>query len=393
MNESKSKRSWRRRGRKGEPQPQAWTKKARDDIYTRRQAGEHWETICSDYPERTRAAMQQQYSAMKRIRDAASARSSESTIETDSDTETENGVENGPELLTAHDSHMADDDPQERSAQPISSKSAGLAIQLSHIRGKPIRETLLKRKAECLQTEPCSPAKRGGYLSSEQSEASSFKFPEPVVDLKGLDGPAAIPGILFSPEDITEGIENFKTLSAAFNKERAAQKEAFEAGLRRATRRANEAENRLRDLTQRYATQTKAEAEANAEKHRKELESVKSDHSSEGLKTALEAFSSEHSSAVIKFEAVRNRHDDVSKSIAKFIEDMEDKTIKEIKLAAIGIEKEIRSVLDESGQAATELVKAGKTVERFQKVCADTSKEKEVVAGNSEHEAIKDDKN
>lgn len=337
--------------------------------------------------------MQQQYSAMKRVRDAASARSSESTIETDSDTETDNGVENDPELLTAHDSHMADVDPLERSAQPISSKSAALATQLSHTRGKPIREALLKRKAECLQIEPCSPAKRGGYLSSEQSEASSFKFSEPVVDLKGLDGPAAIPGILFSPEDITEGIKNFKTLSAAFNKERTAQKEAFDAGLRRATRRANEAENRLRDLTQRYATQIKAEAEANAEKLRKELASVRSDHSSEGLKTALEAFSSEHSSAVIKCEAARNRHDDMSKSIARFIEDMEDKTIKEIKIAAIGIEKEIRSVFDESGQAATELIKAGKTVERFSKVFADTSNEKEFVAGNSEHEAIKDDKN
>lgn len=337
--------------------------------------------------------MQQQYSAMKRIRDAASARSSESTIETDSDTETENGVDNDPELLTAHDSHMADDDPLERSAQPISSKSPGLATQISHTRGKPIREALLKRKAECLQTESCSPAKRGEYLSSEQSEASSFKFSEPVVDLKGLNGQAATHGILFSPEDITEGIENFKTLSAAFNKERTAQKEAFEAGLRRATRRANEAENRLRDLTQRYATQTKVEAEANAEKLRKELANVKSNHSSEGLETVLKVFSSEHSSAVTKCEAVRNRHDDVSKSIAKFIEEMEDKTIKEIKIAAIGIEKEIRSVLDESGQAAMELIKAGKVVERFQQVCADASNAKEFVAGNAKHEAIKDDKN
>lgn len=337
--------------------------------------------------------MQQQYSAMKRIRDAASARSSESTIETDSDTETENGVENDPEVLTAHDSHVADGDPLERSTQPIPSKSPGLAAQVSHTHGKSIREALLKRKAECIQNESCSPAKRGAYFSSEQSEASSFKFSEPVADLKGLDGHAATPGVLFSPEDITEGIENFKNLSAVLNKERIAQKEAFEAGLRRATRRANEAENRLRDLTQQYATQTKVEAEANAEKLRKELANVKSDHSSEGLKAALKAFSSEHSSAVTKCEAVRNRHDDVSKCIAKFIEDMEDKTIQEIKIAAIEIEKEIRSVLDESGQAATELIKAGKAMERFQKVYADASKVKEFAAGNSGHEAIKDDKN
>ena len=82
MKQSRPKRTWRgRRGRRaGESQPQAWTKKARDDIYARRQAGEHWETIypvwrrfatlnCvlsadlkKDYPDRTRAAMQQQYS-------------------------------------------------------------------------------------------------------------------------------------------------------------------------------------------------------------------------------------------------------------------------------------------------------------------------------------------
>lgn len=55
MKESRPKRTWRgRRGRRaGESQPQAWTKKARDDIYARRQAGEHWETI---YPVWRRSA-------------------------------------------------------------------------------------------------------------------------------------------------------------------------------------------------------------------------------------------------------------------------------------------------------------------------------------------------
>ena len=386
MNESKSKKTWRRRGRKGEPQPQAWTKKARDDIYARRQAGEHWETICLDYPERTRAAMQQQYSAMKRIRDAASAQSSESTFESDSDSETENGAQNDPEVLTVHDSHMADGDLLEESARPTPSKSPGLAPQALHTYGKPIREAPLKRKAECIQPESCSSAKRGEYFISEQSEAYSSRFCEPLAGLPGLDGQVAASGILFSTEDIVKGIENFKNLCAAFNKERTAQKEAFEAGLRRATRRANEAENKLRDVTQQYATQTKVEAEANAEKLRKELANVKSDRPSEGLKTALKAFSSEHSSAVIKCEAIRYRHDDVRKSIAKFIADMEDMTINEIKTAAIGIEKEIHSALNQSGQAVMELIKAGKVVEGFQKVFADASKAREPAAGKSEHE-------
>lgn len=388
MNESKSKKTWRRRGRKGEPQPQAWTKKARDDIYARRQAGEHWETICLDYPERTRAAMQQQYSAMKRIRDAASVQSSESTFESDSDSETENGVEIDREVLTVHDSHMADGDALEGSARPTPSKSPGLAPQASYTQGKPIREVPLKRKAECTQPESCSPAKRGGHFASGQSEAYSFRSSEPVAGLKGLDSQAAAPGLLFSPEDIAKGIENFNNLSTAFNKEKAAQKEAFEAGLRRATRRANEAENRLRDVTQHYAAQTKAEAEANAEKLRKELANAKPDHPSEDLKTALKAFSSEHSSAMTKCEAVQIRSDDVRKSIAKFIEDMDEMTIKEIKSTAIGIEKEIHSVLD---QAVMELVKAGKVVEGFQKVFADASKPREPAAGKSEHEATKDD--
>ena len=386
MKKSKSKVTWRRRGRKGEPQPQAWTKKARDDIYGRRQAGEHWETICLDYPERTRAAMQQQYSAMKRIHNAASAQSSESTFESDSDSETENGVENDPEVLTILDGPMVDGDSPEGSARPMPSKLPGIAPQASHTHGNPIREAPLKRKAECIQPEWCSPAKRGEYFTSEQSEAYSFRFSEPFAGLKAMDGQAAVPGILFSPEDIAKGIANFKHLSAAFNKEKTAQKEIFEAGLRRATRRANEAENRLRDVTQQYATQTKVEAEANAEKLRKELANIKSDHSSEGLKTALKAFSSEHSSAVTKSEAIRNKHDDVRKSLAQFIEHMEDTTTKEVKTAAIGIQKEIHSALDQSGQAVMELIKAGRVVEGFQNVFADVSKAREPAAGKSEHE-------
>lgn len=330
--------------------------------------------------------MQQQYSAMKRIRDAASARSSESTFESDSDSETENGVENDLEGLTVHDSHMADGYPLEGSARATPSQSPGLAPHAFQTHHKPIREVSLKRKAECIQPESCSPAKRGEQFLSEQPGAYSFRFSEPLADLKGLGAQAAAPGLLFSPEDIVKGIENFKNLSAAFNKENTAQKEAFEAGLRRATRRANEAENRLRDVTQQYATQTKAETEANAEKHRKELANVKSDHPSEGLKTALKAFSSEQVSAVTKCEAIRNRHDDVSRSIAKFIENMEEMTKKEIKTAVIGIEKEFHSVLDQSGQAVMELIKVGKVLDGFQKVFADASKARGPAAGKSEHE-------
>ncbi|KAL8847478.1 MAG: hypothetical protein Q9221_007471 [Calogaya cf. arnoldii] len=40
----------------------AWPKEERDDIYNRRQKGEKWDTICLGYPDRSKHAMQQQYS-------------------------------------------------------------------------------------------------------------------------------------------------------------------------------------------------------------------------------------------------------------------------------------------------------------------------------------------
>ncbi|KAL8884166.1 MAG: hypothetical protein Q9192_006912, partial [Flavoplaca navasiana] len=40
----------------------AWPTEERDDIYNRRQEGEKWDTICLDYPHRSKHAMQQQYS-------------------------------------------------------------------------------------------------------------------------------------------------------------------------------------------------------------------------------------------------------------------------------------------------------------------------------------------
>ncbi|KAL8830805.1 MAG: hypothetical protein Q9191_001235 [Dirinaria sp. TL-2023a] len=43
-----------------------WTPEERADLFNRRQIGEDWETICRDYPTRTRHAMQQQYSVEKR---------------------------------------------------------------------------------------------------------------------------------------------------------------------------------------------------------------------------------------------------------------------------------------------------------------------------------------
>ncbi|KAL9035325.1 MAG: hypothetical protein Q9214_006635, partial [Letrouitia sp. 1 TL-2023] len=44
----------------------AWSLEDREDVYRRRTDGERWESICSDYPNRSKHAMQQQYSIMKK---------------------------------------------------------------------------------------------------------------------------------------------------------------------------------------------------------------------------------------------------------------------------------------------------------------------------------------
>ncbi|KAL8789116.1 MAG: hypothetical protein Q9195_006982 [Heterodermia aff. obscurata] len=43
-----------------------WTLAERDDLFKRRQHGEDWESICQDYPTRSRHALQQQYSVEKK---------------------------------------------------------------------------------------------------------------------------------------------------------------------------------------------------------------------------------------------------------------------------------------------------------------------------------------
>ncbi|KAL8780273.1 MAG: hypothetical protein Q9213_006549 [Squamulea squamosa] len=48
------------------PKSNAWPTEERDDIFNRRQKGEKWDTICVDYPYRSKHAMQQQYSIMKK---------------------------------------------------------------------------------------------------------------------------------------------------------------------------------------------------------------------------------------------------------------------------------------------------------------------------------------
>ena len=70
--------------------------------------------------------------------------------------------------------------------------------------------------------------------------------------------------MIFYPDAIAQASENFRTLSRAVLNEQASRKDTFEAALRRANRRANDAEHRLQDMSQNYADKLKAKEEAHA---------------------------------------------------------------------------------------------------------------------------------
>ncbi len=59
-------------------------------------------------------------------------------------------------------------------------------------------------------------------------------------------------------------MNDWKTMSTAYESEKGSRKETYEASLKRSTRRANDAEHKLQDANQQYANNLKAEKEAQA---------------------------------------------------------------------------------------------------------------------------------
>lgn len=183
-----------------------------------------------------------------------------------------------------------------------------------------------------------------------------------------MDHQFAQDGMLFLPEDIIKGQVNFQNLIATHQKDKDYLKGGFEAGLKRATRRANEAEKRVQDLAEQYTNQARIDADGNAEKLRQEFEAIRAGYSSQSLHTASKELASAHALAVGKCEAVQERQTSLSQRIGEFIEGLEEMTVKEIKAAAICIEEDFHSVLEDRAEAGHELEKVGIVVERFQKV-------------------------
>lgn len=106
-------------------------------------------------------------------------------------------------------------------------------------------------------------SKRRKY-STEPAEPANPVPVDPMAPPKALSQSLNLNGMIFYPDAIAQASENFRTLSRAVLNEQASRKDTFEAALRRANRRANDAEHKLQDMSQSYADKLKAKEEAHA---------------------------------------------------------------------------------------------------------------------------------
>lgn len=106
-------------------------------------------------------------------------------------------------------------------------------------------------------------SKRRKY-SNEPAEPVNPVPVDPMAPPKALSQILNQGGMLFNPDAIAQASENFRLLSRAAQNEQNSRKDTFEAALRRANRRANDAEHKLQDMSQNYADKLKAKDEAHA---------------------------------------------------------------------------------------------------------------------------------
>lgn len=242
---------------------------------------------------------------------------------------------------------------------------------------KTSRNGVLKRKADSQDSErPKSPRsinatkrRRSAIENSPGSLEGPPKLSSQFMSL--VNGQMAEEIMVFTTEDICRGRENFQKAREAFLADVAATKDAFEAGLRRATRRQNEAEDKLRAVNQEYARNLKAykvKEEASTklnEALQKELDvSVRSGKAlkseNEALKTqnslvlgdvrlqaAADKIAVANDAALKQVEAVRHRHKRLLEYVDHFIQYLNPAAMKEIKRRAITIDHDLQSILTE----------------------------------------------
>ena len=266
-----------------------------------------------------------------------------------------------------------------------------------------------KRNAEGTDSESRSSShlsKRRKY-STEPSETYNQVLSDSSNGLKALNDGLKLDGMIFYPDAIAKASENFRNMSLAYVAEKASRKETFEAALKRATRRANDADHKLQDVSQDFADKFRAETEANAqslEALRAEIESLKAENASlviaeaasrEALKTAsdsaslrnfllekeaqlavyensrsqvfgeIEKLASLHASVIEKSESMHHWQEKLRASVDKFNEDLEDMGMKTIKRCGTEIQGELRSMLASDESVTESLGEVGKAIAAF----------------------------
>ena len=190
-------------------------------------------------------------------------------------------------------------------------------------------------------------SKRRKY-STEPSEPLTILPADSAASVRLLEG-FKLPGLFLHPDAITKAREDWRNMATAYESEKASRKETFEAALKRATRRANEAEHKLQDASQEYAdklklekevqgkaleaTQTELQAEKDKNKDSANLDDMVAQLSAkeEQLKlydalraqinTQVEQLKALHVTAFENSESVENQQSDLAECIEKFADE------------------------------------------------------------------------
>lgn len=129
-------------------------------------------------------------------------------------------------------------------------KRKSSAVDLSETESKASSHQSKRPKYSTEPSEVNAPAPS----ASEATPSLVPKSPYPAI---------IVPDVVFSAEDVIKAQERAKELSAMFEAERTSRREAFEAAQKRATRRANDAEQKLTEAAQEYALKLKVEKTVN----------------------------------------------------------------------------------------------------------------------------------
>ena len=164
-----------------------------------------------------------------------------------------------------------------RPADPIDRPPVDSDPKLTHPNPKPADHGTSRRRTDAdgsdSESRSSSRLSKRRKYSTEPSEPLTILPADSAASLRLLEG-FKTSGLFFHPDAIAKAKEDWRNMSSAYESEKASRKETFEAALKRATRRANDAEHKLQDASQDYADKLKAEREAKEASDRA-LEAIK----------------------------------------------------------------------------------------------------------------------